>query len=170
METEEELDRELAELEKRGYRVRYLDPHADDPLDDHYLPVLERPGVSVDKAPELMGKMKKIAAIRHWADLVIVGPDLEPVGSVGSQLGGNSQLAPSVVRARVEDHSHLTPEELIETELVHGPLKQPVRHYDEKAPWDKLPPRLKQLLAQADLVGVENVQEAIASVLAAEEE
>lgn len=175
MESIEDLDKELEQVEKRGYRVRYLDPlsHGDntDPTEYLYLPVLERDGVTQDKVPGLVEKMNKVALVRKWVDITVVGPDLEPVDSANSINGGNSALAHNTIRGRIglEDYSHLSPDELIATQLTHG-VRKTVGKADERSPYERLPEHLKKLLAGADLEDVENVDEAIEQVLGARED
>lgn len=78
----EALNQLVSEVEKKGFRARFIDPLDSDPLSFKYLPGLGLDGVPSGEVPELLRKLSIVAPVRKWTDIQIVGPDLEPIKPV----------------------------------------------------------------------------------------
>lgn len=71
---------ELSRLEKlarsRAYRLKLMGASG-----ITYLPGLDERGVTFDRAQSLLARVNAIAHLGYFADPVIVGPDLMPIGT-----------------------------------------------------------------------------------------
>lgn len=165
----EDLDALVAEVERRGFRARFLDPMAPDPIEYQYLPALERDGVREPETQELLAKVRKVALVRKWTDIVIVDPALEPV------TGNHVAHVPGTVI----NNDHLSVEEILATARIGIPASElPKSVYsplEEDDPFDRTVEqvaleqnvslaRLRRLAISEDVDGVENLHQALTEV------
>ena len=131
--TLEDLDAMAEEVDKRGFRARFLDPMADDAHEYRYLPSLDKDGVPEDGTTDLLAKVSKVATVRKWTDVCIVGPGLEP-------LTGNHVAHVAPARNGTIDNSHLTPEQILATARTNIPASERGRSvfdvFDQEDPFD----------------------------------
>lgn len=172
IETLDDLDDLLAEVEKKGFRARFLDPFADDPTVYHYLPAPDKDGVREHETVTLLEKINKVAKVRKWTDVCIVDQALEP-------LTGNHVAHSPVTPGTQVNNGHLSVDDILLTartgipasELPRAPYAPP----DEHDPFDELCEqvaqetgvslvRLRRIAIQEDLDAVENMREALLEV------
>ena len=166
----EDLEQMLEEVEKRGFRARFLDPNAPDPTEYQYLPAETKDGVKEHELPELLTKVRKVATVRKWVDIVGVGPDLEPV--TGNSVAYTAPQAPmSAGQPSVE-------EILATARIGIDPADLPKSVYapfEEEDLFDKTCEKvakaygvslsmLRREALSEDISGVENLQQALAEV------
>jgi hypothetical protein len=168
IDTLEDLEQLLEEVDKRGFRARFLDPNAPDPTEYQYLPAESKDGVKEHELPELLAKVRKVATVRKWVDILGVGPDLEPVTGNSVAYTAPSALAgqPSVEEILASARIGIDPSELPKT---------PFTPFDEEDQFDRLCEkvakaygvslsRLRREALSEDISGVENLQQALAQV------
>lgn len=170
-ETLEDLDALVEEVERRGFRARYLEALADDPTEYRYLPALTKDGVPEHELPELLEKVRKVAHVRKWIDVLGVDAALEPV--TGNHVAYTQPAAPH------EDSRTLSVEEILATARIGIPAselpKNPYTPMDDEDRFDVMCEqvakahgvslaRLRRIAIQEDIDSVENLREALGEV------
>lgn len=180
--TLDDLDDLVQEVERKGFRIRFLDPHSDDPLEYKYLPSPNCDGVKEIEVNDLVRKAEKVAIIRKWTDITVVGPDLEPVSkatSLPNTLKSTSIHVGSGAIPSQINNDDLTVDEILAQARIGVPKselpKSQFAPFDEDDPFDRMSElvakehqvpltKLRRIAIAEDIDGVENLRDALVQI------